>query len=161
MEQLVIGDSLPQISGLRMISDGRDSKPLTLAGEFSYNGGMTGLLRLETIAGLQLWLAGRLLQLQGTLFIVIQESSLYMGFSQISRLEMEARALVAGREWQWLNWVLGTIWMPIRFRRKYLMPRMKGKWLFNQPSKPPYPWDPDVKDNPDLLYNWTPPDEKN
>lgn len=156
----MIGDSLPQLNGLRMISDGRGSTPLTLAGEFSYDGGMTGLLRLETIAGLQLWLAGRLLHLHGTLFIVIQESSMHIGFSQISRLETEARALIAGREWPWLNWILGTIWMPIRFRRKYLMPKMKDKWLLNQPSRPPYPWDPDVKSDPDLLYNWTPSDHK-
>lgn len=146
LEGFLAGNSLPRVTSFRVVADGKgDHLPLTLSAEVEYDGGLGGVVRVESILGVQVWLLGRLKSLKGRMFVVIGEGAYHVGFGELRDVRVEGRAVVAGREWGWLNWFLGTVWFPMRLRRKYLMPKMKGRWLIDKPPHPPYPWDDSVK----------------
>jgi hypothetical protein len=148
------GVSPPVLSSVRVISEGRTEIPLTVAAKLDYHGGLGGVVKAETVFG-QIWMMGRVNKVEGTIYVAVGERAYYVGFDDL-RVDLEGRVMVGGKEWRFLNWFISKVWWPAKIRSKYLMPRMKGRWMLDKPPLPPYPWDKSVIENPKLLYDWEP-----
>lgn len=152
LEDVRLGHSLPHLSRVGLMKDSKGRIPLTWVADLSYSGGLGGILWIKTIWDCDVYIMGRLQRLEGRLMVMLDEKSFHLTFSRIDSLEIEARVNVAGREWRALNWIMSRFLLPWKFKNKYLLPGMKSKWIVDGPSKPKYPWDPEVVANPDLLY---------
>lgn len=107
---------------------------------------------METIFGVPLWLRATLQRLEGTLYVLVSPDAYHFTFRQIDQLQIVSRVSLAGREWRLLNWIVGNWLLPSRLRRRFLAPGVKSRWLFDAPPPPYYPWDPEVRAQPALLF---------
>ncbi|PJF19385.1 hypothetical protein PSACC_00768 [Paramicrosporidium saccamoebae] len=142
--------TLPILSDIRVVATGRDDTPLTVAARVHWTEGVSAIARMESIFG-QVWFLGAITRLTGTMYVVVHNKQYHVGFKRLD-VAMEGRVMLGNQEWRWLNWLVAKVWMPWRLRQKYRMPNMQSRWMIDRPPCPPYPWDPAVQKDNELLY---------
>jgi hypothetical protein len=154
LKEVIVEDcasgSLPILSDIRVVATGRDDTPLTVAATVNWTDGVSAIARIESIFG-QAWILGAITRLTGTMYVVVRNKEYHVGFRDLD-VSIKGRVMLGSQEWKWLNWLVAKMWMPWRLRQKYLMPTMQSRWMIDRPPFPPYPWDPAVQKDNELLY---------
>lgn len=149
---LEVGETLPRVERVRLVGEGDERLPITLAFEVDYDGGLCGTAFFDTVFGIRVWLTAHLQRIDGTMYIMFQGKEVHICFSSLRELRIKARATIGAMEWQGINWLFGRYLLPWVLKRKFLLPNMNSKWWLDRPPKPFYPWDVEVVADPDLMY---------
>lgn len=159
LKDIKIGDALPTITNVAVLATGKKSAkslPLSFRCNFSYSGGLAGILLMETVFGFPIWFHVAVEEMSGPMLVVFEENVLYYTFESFTKLSFRSRININGYEFRFLNWLVHRWLLPWYFCQKFQFPVMRTKWIVNKPDQPPYPWDPAVQSDPELLYNWQP-----
>lgn len=158
------GNSLPTLTALRVIpweeDDSEDSSssllssplpvhpsssrlpppvPFVAAMHLSYEGGVGAAVRFDLAGGFlpPIWISERLVALEGVLYVCCLDKVLYYGFAPpLGRLHMDGEICIGNSRWPRLSRLLARHLFPWLFRRKWVMPAMKAKWLYDRPPIP-------------------------
>lgn len=168
LESFELNGSAPIINSVRVIvGKGQTSNlPLTLKIDLEYEGPCTLSLKLSTIFGLNLQVETVIYKFKGQVCVVIQDRTIHFCFLEsphqletTTKISFSSLIQVSGIKYQIpiLNSLISNktiikkaISMGICF------PKFLGQWYRAGPNQPPYPSDPSLIKNPDLLYNWSP-----
>lgn len=154
LASVVTGNSLPTITSLRILRwDGsgveesdppslplhlpESSTPFVMAMHLSYEGGVGASVRFDLVGGLlpPIWISERLMALEGDLYVCCLDKVIYYGFaSPLERLRMDGEICIGNSRWPYLSHLMARYLFPWLFRRKWVMPAMKSKWLYDRPS---------------------------
>ena len=169
-----LGESLPQLANVRILSDSTlpasrsrsrvptsqsdhlSDVPLALSIDFQYAGGISGIVKMDTIFGFPVWIQATVEKLDGPVIVIFEGDALYYSFLEFKCMQFAGRVNINGHEFTLLNKLFHRILLPWYFKHKFRYPAMRTKWVANKPPQPPYPWDPSVVVSPDLLHSWMP-----
>lgn len=148
------GNSLPSITSLRilrweeededkdkelpfspLLSNPSLSVPFIAAMKLDYKGGVGAAVRFDLAGGIlpPVWISEQLMALEGTLYVCCLDEVVYYGFAPpLDRLHMEGEICIGDSRWPRLSRLLARHLFPWLFRRKWVMPAMKAKWLYDR-----------------------------
>ena len=129
--------------------------------DVEYDGGMGFLAEYRIVPfNIPIRLSVRMTRLKGRMLLVFRRNAYYYGFvdNDHSRLSYSLQADISfggtGHDAEILNnyckvigldWILQNYLARKAFRRRFVLPGMKGKWWVDRPEQPPYPWDPVIR----------------
>ena len=153
------GASLPIITNIRTLArpnvHSADS-PLVFAMDVEYDGGIGFLAEYRIVPfNIPIRLSVRVVRLKGRMLLVFRRNAYYYGFvdNDHSSLSYSLQAdIVFGEVGHGdsvsnnfckvigLDWLLQNYLVKKAFKRRFVLPGMKGKWWVDKPEQPPYPW---------------------
>lgn len=122
-----------------------------------YCGELEAHFQFDIIFGRTFELYVCLERVEGRLFFIFHKDYMHYGYNPSNlKVHFNCRFLIDGW-WESfiINFFLKRFVFPIIFNSKFVIPKLKGKWVYNKPKQPPYPWDLE-KENMDELFYWTP-----
>lgn len=120
-------------------------------------------MEFDTIFNLKISTETLIKSLEASLIIVIQDRTIHFSFQKEPKIiAIDTSVSFSGDQKRFyqiplLNYLASSSFLiknVIKFGLSF--PKFGGLWYRAGPEQPPYPWNPAVKANPDLLYTWTP-----
>lgn len=157
----------PRVQRARIITgsalkDPSSSVPLTLKFDLEYEGIFRVLMSFDTIFKIKILNEVIIKSFKGSFIVVIQDKTVHFCFhSEPEILEFETKTSFSNDQKLFyqlplLNYLISIRLIKTIIRLTSVFPNFSGKWYRAGPEQPPYPWYPSVKNNPDLLFTWTP-----
>ena len=120
------------------------------------------MLAFETIFNLKILNQVTIKSFKGSFLVVIQDKTVHFCFhSEPEVLDFDTKTSFSSDQKLFyqvplLNILVSASLMKKIIRFTNVFPNFSAKWYRAGPEQPPYPWDPSVKNNPELLFNWAP-----
>lgn len=170
------GGSAPEISNLKILTgsslqDPSSTSPLTLTFDLHSTGSLETSFTLNFICNVSIDLNVRIKAFKGSMCLVLQEQEFYLTFLNEPKQEQVDSEIYlsftssitpskcSSYQIPMLNQILSRYLIRKGIALGCCFPNFMGKWYRAGPNQPPYPWNPSVIENPDLLYHWTPKSE--
>lgn len=166
LKSIEIGGCAPRVERAQIITgsslkDPSSETPLTIKFDLEYDGECRVVMSFDTIFGLNLACETLLKTFKGSFILVIQDRTLHYCFlSEPEILEIDTNVYFSSDKRLFYQVPLLNRFISGRLIKKLIklvacFPKFLGQWYRAGPEQPPYPWNPSVKVNPELLYNWT------
>jgi hypothetical protein len=168
LKSIQITGTAPRVEGAKIITgsslkDPSSSVPLTIKFDLEYDGICRVLLSFDTIfSNLKISNEVIIKSFKGSFIVVIQDKTAHFCFySEPEILEFETKTFFSNDQklfYQipFLNLLVSPPLIKKIIRFTSCFPNFSGKWYRAGPEQPLYPWHPSVKNNPELLFTWTP-----
>ena len=147
------------------LKDPSSPVPLTIKFDLEYDGICSVLILFDTIFNLKISNEILIKSFKGSFLLVIQDKTIHLCFySEPEIIEFDTKTLFSFSNDQKLFYQIPLINYFLsnhRLIKKLIgftccFPNFSGKWYRAGPEQPPYPWNPSIKNNPELLFNWSP-----
>ena len=170
LKGIQMGGTAPRIEGSRIITgsslkEPTSDDPLSVQFDLELDEGGCGLeIDIQSIFFQKVSIGLIIKAFKGSICLVIQDRTIHFCFiGEPSKLEIDTKISfksggMNSKTFQvpFLNYLFSSRLVRKGVGAGFAFPKFLNQWYRAGPEQPPYPWNPIVINDPELLYNWTP-----